>query len=225
MLIDAIPTMQGPNYYVLDLMYASNVGVEGETRCKLVDPAAAGPTALISGQSIAAAGELAVTFQTTYSAQNGLSEFGRAISAVASGAAAGTITVFGRDYLGQPMAETIALNGATPVAGKKAFKWVDRVTNTSATAGVTINIGVLNIFGIPFVARHATIANEIVDDTTPAGAGTLVAGVTTQTLTSGDPRGTYAPNAGNLPNAARDFSFVFYAGKQNGLYGAKHVIV
>ena len=36
--------------------------------------------------------------------------------------------VFGWDYLGQPIAESLTLNGTTPVVGNKAFKSFNYVT-------------------------------------------------------------------------------------------------
>jgi hypothetical protein len=77
---------------------------------------------------------------TTFVADTADAPFGRNITVVASGAATSNVTVYGKDYMGQPMTESFTLNGATPVVGRKAFKWVDRIT-AGITAATTINVG------------------------------------------------------------------------------------
>lgn len=121
----------------------------------------------------------------------------RNITAVSSGAGdtTQTITVTGLDEYGEDVVETIALNGTTPVAGKKAFKSVSEVAVSAALAG-NLSVGFGDVLGLPlFVASSGQVIKELQDGAS-ATAGTLVVGVTVAaTATSGDVRGTYDPNA------------------------------
>jgi hypothetical protein len=132
------------------------------------------------------------TFAATYNTDN-MSVYGRTINVVASGAATSNVTIYGEDYLGQPMVESFTLNGTTPVVGKKAFKRVLRIT-AGITAATTINVGWADKLGLPFVTT--AVIREFADNVLQS-AGTFVAPIFTdpQTTTTGDPRGTYDPTA------------------------------
>jgi hypothetical protein len=119
--------------------------------------------------------------------------FGRCLQAVASGAQTSVLTVKGRDYLGQPMVETFQMNGATPVIGNKAFKWIDLVSWTAyATTDRNLSLGTTDKLGLPF-CMQALIAES--KDGAVQSAGTLVtpSRVDPATATTTDPRGTYDP--------------------------------
>lgn len=203
------------NMYFPKAKYAADVANGGAGRINF-GPAlvAANATGILNAASIATALDTA-TFATTYKRAN-MGRFGRNITVVASGAATSAVSVYGIDYLGQPMREDFTLNGATPVVGKKAFAAVNRVTG-AITAGTTINVGWGNVLGLPY--RFVDVFSELVDGAEATAAGTFTAPVmTAQTATSGDPRGTYTPNAANVPNGARVYS-VYGLWDTTDLYG------
>jgi hypothetical protein len=143
-----------------------------------------------------------------------MGEYGRNLTAVASGASTAVITVRGRDYLGQGMTEAITLNGTTPVLGKKMFKYIDNVSWTAGGASVTLNLGWGTTLGLPFCAD--AMLQENVNDAVPADAGTFVAAVKTDpgTATTGATRGTYTPHANNVPNGSRTYRLVLQCDKE-----------
>lgn len=151
--------------------------------------------------------------------------FGRCLQVVADGAATSTVTISGRDYLGQPMTEIFTLNGAVAVIGVKAFKYVDRVA-FAATAARSITVGTTDKLGLPFCMRN--VISEELDGVRVATLGTLVAASFTdpQTATTTDPRGTYDPQS-TLNGTAR-LSATFWpnnrvnAAGNGGLYGLAH---
>ena len=118
--------------------------------------------------------------------------FGRCLQIVFAGANTGAVLLRGRDYLGQPMTESITANGTTPVIGTKAFKYLDSVT--AAVSG-TIDVGTTDKLGLPYFMNN--VVEEMLDGVRVATLGTLVAPsyVDPQTATTTDPRGTYDPNS------------------------------
>jgi hypothetical protein len=146
-----------------------------------------------------------------------MSRYGRNITVVGIAGATGNATLVGYDYLGQAMRETFALAGATPVVGKKAFKDVAFLIAPMAS---TYSIGVGTLLGVPYKVLGTQILGELMNDATPT-AGALLAGVAIQTLTSGDPRGTYAPNT--APNGTNYYRFSCVVDRSN-LHGSAHVI-
>jgi hypothetical protein len=205
------------NAYVPACRYADDVVHSAPLVVNFGAPAAANATAILNAQSIATAGGVNVSFT--------MSEiWGRNVTVVASAAATSTVTVIGRDYLGQPMRETLTLNGTTPVVGLKSFKWIFRV-EYGATAGVTINVGTGSRLGLPY--RVSNVLAEKVNSV--AGTvGTLTAAVLTdpQTATTGDPRGQYTPNAtmngtNRIEIAVLTDNFVNASGN-GGLFGIAH---
>jgi hypothetical protein len=221
----ALPTFRGPNYYVPEAAYAADVGLDGICRADLGAPLAADTNGILAAQSIAAAGSTGVLSADYTAAMGspavGLARYGRNITVVASGAATSAVTVEGQDYLGQPMLETFTLAGAVPVAGKKAFWSVSKVT-WGLTAGTTIDVGWGTLLGIPYRAVNTAMLNELMSGAPPT-AGALVAGIATstvQTATTGDPRGTYAPNS--APDGTRSYVFDYYVDVVAGFYGNRH---
>lgn len=216
----------GVNQYFANCTYAADVDITDSAR---VDLSVGGALqaldvdGILAAQSIATAG-VATTFAATFAKQNTddtiMGRFGRNITVVASGAATSNVTVYGEDYLGQPMAQSFTLNGTTAVVGTKAFK---RVTSISyaATAATTINVGWGNVLGLPYAYIGEGVSYT--DDVLNSSQGTFVARVVTQTLTSGDPRGTWTPAAGDITNGTKRHS-VKYTPLKSNLYGSAHVI-
>jgi hypothetical protein len=198
------------NRHVPSCSYASDVLDNGPFIAKLGAPVAASANGILNDQSIASASETTTLLEDTLDA-----EYGRNVTVIASGAATSTVTVYGRDYLGQPMLETLTLNGNNTVAGKKAFKWIDRVAY-GATAATTIDLGWGDVLGLPYKAHLFMFDME---NNAAVTDGTLVVGVDTQTATSADPRGTYDPNS--ACDGSKSFSVMYVADRSN-LHGAAH---
>ncbi|MCI0557533.1 MAG: hypothetical protein MN733_03480 [Nitrososphaera sp.] len=216
---------QGINCYVPKMKYASDVrGPVHKLRVDWGAPVIADADGILDNQSIATAGETA-TFAATYTVAK-MTPYGRNLTVVASGAATSNVTVYGEDYLGQPMAESFTLNGTTPVNGQKAFKRVLRVT-FGATAATTIDLGWGDVLGLPFVTM--AVEREFADNVLQS-AGTFAAPIFTdpQTLTTDDPRGTYNPTVtlDGVVHLEADIvvtDFVNSAGN-GGLHGIRHVV-
>lgn len=196
------------NLHVENMSFSADVDRNGKVRMELGVLPAADADGIVAAKSIATAldGETASIIADH---RDNMGAYGRALTIVLSGAGTPAVTVHGLDYLGQPMSETFAGNGTTPVAGKKAFKEVTSF-DSALVAATTINIGYGNVLGLPYAV--GAITEEYVDGVAPT-AGTKVVAVLTdpQTATTGDPRGSYTPHASFVPNGARDIVLVGYA--------------
>lgn len=115
-------------------------------------------------------------------------QFGAVLSLKGSAAISDVAKITGYDYLGQKIYEEITLNGTTAVEGKKAFKYIQQIEiNATGTANVTVSRSLK--LGLPY--RTAKIVAETRDGVV-SNTGTLVVPVnTTQTATTGDPRGLF----------------------------------
>lgn len=212
----------GFNYYVPAAKAMGDLGQNLSQRVQLGAPVVADPDGIIDGQSIAAA--VTVTaFAATYTTAK-MGKFGRNLTVVADGAATSAVDVYGRDYLGQPIRETLTLNGTTAVQGVKAFKYIDKVV-CAATASRAIDLGWGAKLGLPY---NCIAVEREFEDGVVAAAGTLVAGVRTdpQTATTADPRGLYT-TTGTLDGTAMfeiDCQFDNYVNSSGngGLHGVKH---
>lgn len=208
----AVPSMRRVNYRVADMCYAADVGTDGITTVDIPAVAAAGAGVIVNGQVLAAAGNIVPAVALTDFL---MGRYGRQISVTAGAGGAGVI--YGYDYLGQAIKENVTLI-AGAVLSKKMFKDIAYV---SVPAAGTFSIGVGAILGVPYKVLHTAISGELTSDVT-AAAGALVAGVVTQSLTSGDPRGTYAPAA--APDGTRWYRFSCFVDRSN-LHGSAHVTV
>jgi hypothetical protein len=153
-----------------------------------------GSVATVSTNGVLAAANWAVAgstnvFSPTYKAL--MTPFGRQLSFVSLATAANIVTVQGRDYMGQPIRETVTLNGATAVNSAKIYKALDSLSWTAPNgAATTVNVGFTDVLGVPYrtIAVQTWLENNLA-----ATAGTLVAGLplaTTPTAISVDPRGS-----------------------------------
>lgn len=208
------------NAYVPACAYSAEVIHGAPYQVDFLTPIAAVAAGILSATSIAAAVDT-----TTFVTDTADAPFGRNITVVASGAATSNVTVYGKDYLGQPMTESFTLNGATPVVGRKAFKWVDRIT-AGITAGTTINVGFGARLGLPY--RMSQVLSEV-GNGSGAAVGTLTAPDLTdpQTSTTLDPRGLYTPTTALNGSNRILASFLPYnilnSSGNGGLFGLKHV--
>lgn len=202
------------NLAVRSKTYTGNIEGAGIVYADLGAPVALGST-IGSAQSIAAAGTFAVNGTIDQSDARIMGRFGRAVSIVASGTATEVITINGRDYLGQPMKESITLNSGTAVLGNKAFRYVDSFTVPTGTGGINLTITTNNKFGVPH--KFVALVHERKDGITAANAGVFVVGLanaTAATATNADVRGTYLP-ATVLPDGVRQFELRYIADETN----------
>lgn len=224
------------NNYVPAMAYMAGVIHSAPYEVIFGPMAVAAAANILSAQSIATAGSTTTFLQdNTDPVQTAIQAlypygpgFGRNLQFVASAPSTSTVTIKGRDYMGQPMVETVTLNGTTPVLGNKAFKYIDLISWT-ATAAVTINVGTGSRLGLPFKAVN--VLAEMLDGARVGTLGTLVAPsyVDPQTATTNDPTGTYAPNS--TLNGTAVLSAVFIldnklnAAGNGGLHGLPHFYV
>ena len=165
------------NSYVPACGYAADVIHGAAYEVDFLTPIAAVATGILN----AVAG-VSGTAMTVFGSDTADAPFGRNVT----NGAGGSVTVNGKDYLGQGMSETIAAS----TAGNKAFKWIDSIT-PAFTGAVSVGFGTK--LGLPY--RMSNIIEEVANGA-EASIGTFVAGVLTdpQTATTGDPRGTYIPS-------------------------------
>lgn len=132
---------------------------------------------------------------------------GRCIQVVTSSYTDTAVTVSGRDVYGFKLTETIPVssNGSITSSyggiGRKAFKYVTSVTNSSTPSSTGISVGTTDRFGVPLytpylggaitvrVSSVATIQNAAVALT--SANFTLASTAATQTSTTPDVRGVY----------------------------------
>lgn len=88
--------------------------------------------------------------KTTFLTRELPGTYGRVVTAVASSTNTRAMTVYGKDYKGAKMIETITLTSATAVSGKKAFKWIDQIVFASASDTTTVDVGWGDVLGLPF---------------------------------------------------------------------------
>lgn len=116
----------------------------------------------------------------------------RNVTVTSSGNEAGNVfTIYGYDYLGKPMVETISGVNANTVAGKKAFAFVTYIYNGLGAIG-NISVGNGDVFGLPYALSSLNYVTASYWNS--ASGGTPLAAIaTTATATTGDVRGTVAP--------------------------------
>jgi len=182
-------------------------GADGSPDIAVMDlgaPATRDVDGLLVAQDMTTAGTTS-TFAAAYlGTEAQMGKYGRNIVVDASGASTALVRVQGRDYLGQPMTETLTLNGTAAVQGIKAFRFVD-VIGWNAEAGVNLTVGWDNSLGVPY--RCLEMISEIKNNTVAANAGALTAGLavtSTAGATNADPRGLYTPSTA-LPNGSTTF--------------------
>lgn len=206
------------NRYVPGLQYAANVQPGGIYRASLGTPAVASTTNILAAQVRDSSG-----YTTTLLSTKSDARYGMNVQVVAAGAASSTLNIVGRDYLGQPMKETITLNGTTPVFGVKAFYWLDRV-EWATTSATTVDVGWGASCGLPYATYRVldetwvTTASGVLTPQTivatpiaTASAGSAMTAGTlmlpnnaTVSATTSDPRGLYAPKCGGTAGASFD---------------------
>lgn len=193
------------NMRVPNMSFTADVDRNGMARMELGAPPAASATGIILAQSIATALVKSAAGLILTGHRQNMGRYGRNLTVVLSGAGTPAMELFGFDYLGQPMSEQFTGTGTTPVVGKKAFKEVT-FFSSGLVAATTVNVGYGDALGIPYAVGAFT--DEYVDGVTPTAGTKVTAILTVQTATSGDPRGTYTPQASFLANGARDYVLI-----------------
>lgn len=155
--------------------------------------AASAPVAngVMASQAVTAAGGPATGLNGSLSAA-GVATFDVPRNVVAAWTGAAVLTVTGTDEFGSVLKESSA--SGTSFTGKKAFKTVTAVSVSADVTGATVGTG--SVLGLPvFLSDIGRVTREL-QDGVAATAGTVVKGDRTKaTATTGDVRGTYAPNA------------------------------
>lgn len=195
------------NMHFRNAKYAADVRDSGIGTIYIPALVAADPDGIIAAKAIATAQDWdSSEFAAAYSDEV-MGKFGRNVVVDGSAASTAVITVYGFDYLGQPMIEAITMNGTSTVEGLKAFARVTRIT-TGTDADASLDVGWGNKLGLPYAL--VDVFTELVNGVEPADAGTFVKRVTTdpQTSTTGDPRGTYTPHSSNIPDGSKEYAVV-----------------
>lgn len=141
----------------------------------------------------------------------------------AAGAATAVLTVTGTDVYGAAMSEAITLNGATAVAGQKAFKTITSIANSATATDVFVGTG--DVFGIPYRVDSRNYV-QTAWNSAFVTTGTFAAADTTSpaTTTTNDVRGTYAvPDAADAVKRLTLYVYIEDADTQTGLYGVTQV--
>jgi hypothetical protein len=171
-------------------------------------PITADPNGYVESQDLTALGVFSVS--TTVAAAlaaaalDGVADVPRNVVAAWTGTA--VLTVTGTDEYDQVIVESSA--SGTSLTGKKAFK---TITNITASANITsLTVGTGDVLGIPvWLPSGGYIISELEDGAAVGTAGTLVAGLapnTISTATTADVRGTYDPNS--ACDGAKSFSLI-----------------
>lgn len=208
---------RGANMYVKNCSYAADArGLDGKPFANLGVFNTLSATVILNAFTTVAGAAITSFAANWNSPVADMGKFGRCLTYVAGAASTANVTARGFDYLGQPMAEQVTLNGTTPVTGNKAFRFVTSIT--CDTAAVALSVGTRNAFGLPYA-----VVGDTVDYTNGVRSGTqgtvVVAPLTAQTLITSDPRGILIPNT--APNGTNSYSFTFEPLRGN-LYGLPH---
>lgn len=212
---------QRTNQRVPAMAYDAQIQMGGHIYVEFGAPAASATNNIVTAQDMTNAGTL-TSFAASYTpnAEAMMGRYGRCLSVQGSGATTGTVTIKGRDYLGQGIQENFTLAGTSTISGAKAFRYVDSVTWT-ATTGINLLVGVTNRLGVPYRVQSTAITNELMNGTTVAAGALTVGSTAVQSATSGDPRGYYVPST--VPNGSNSYTLLYFADQTN-LHGNAHFI-
>lgn len=190
---DYLPT--SINQYVPNCSFVADAHNGRAARTSLGTPAVADTDGLLDGvDTTATTGSITVTGNANLGAIGATSDapYGRNVTVTGAGAGSKVVTIVGKDYLGQPMQETITCSTGNG-AGLKAFYVVESITLGAVAGDNDSDFGWGDVLGLPY--KCIKILSEEADGAIEATLGTHVTPVLTdpQTATTGDPRGTYNP--------------------------------
>jgi hypothetical protein len=171
----------------------------------LGSPAAAASTGVALSQSVAQNANFLLNGALV---ANGVAVFDVPRNVVAAWTTNAKLTIYGEDEFGNRMVEQTAAAAAAHT-GKKAFKKITRITSDTAITAATVGTG--NVFGSPVVVPSAQQILQKFEDGVVVTNGTFVgADLGASSATSGDVRGTFAPNT--AANGSVGFEFVALLG-------------
>jgi len=166
-------------------------------------PIASDADGVATSQACTSAGGLATGINGAL-ASGGVATFDVPRNVVAAWTTSAKLTITGTDEYGVTIVEETASAG-TSHTGKKAFKTVTDIQSSVDITGLTV--GTAKVLGLPVFLGGAGYVLSELQDGAKAAAGTVVAGVSaTATATTGDVRGTYAPNA--TPDGSKAFNLL-----------------
>ena len=192
------------NQYVPAMTYAADAVENGPVIIDLETPDVADADYFLADSSISASTAAIAATSITLTNNKVTQKYGVNVAFFTSTASpARTMTVTGRDYLGQVMTEALDLTTLTDAtSGVKAFKWVDSIAFSSAT-GVTaasVWVGTGSKQGLPYrTVKHYLELSDAAGNASPSvtyTTGVLVVGMDADedsTATTADVRGTYTP--------------------------------
>jgi hypothetical protein len=194
----------GPNEGNFNLPFA-NPDQMAELKTVVVSlgaPIASAANNIVASQAATALSGLATGINGAIAA-NGAAVLDVPRAVVAAWTGTAVVTVHGFDQYGNAMRESSA--SGTSLTGKKAFKRVTNVTTSADITGLTVGTG--KVLGLPvFLPGAGHILRTLQNGAIPT-QGTIVAGdLTTPSATTGDVRGTYAPNTN--PNGSNSIQII-----------------
>lgn len=185
------------NQYCPAMQYDAAVSMHGPFRVSFGAPAVADTDGLLDGvDTTATSGTITVTGNANLGVIGAEADapYGRNVTVTGAGAGSKVVTIVGRDYLGQPMKETITCSSGNGT-GIKCFKWVDEIQLGAVAGDSDSDFGWGALLGLPY--RTVKVLSEEFAGAVVTTLGTLTAPVDTDpaTATTGEPRGKYTPNS------------------------------
>lgn len=187
-------------------------GLMSVREINLGSPIAGAADNICTSQAITAASSTGGTLNGTTA---GVADVPRNVVAAWIGTA--VLTVRGTDEYGNALTESSA--SGISFTGKKAFATVTSVKVSADVTGATVGFG--NVLGLPIALPEANLVIKELQDGAAPTAGTIVAqDQATATATTGDVRGTYAPNA--TPDASKSFQLLVAVPDLNDIGNAQY---
>lgn len=226
-------------YYVPGMQFSHDANLKGEVEVSLGTPSGADVDGIHADLDGDGATDLTVHSADFVAGTGGVGYESDAVygqnvqvQASADGGNEMAVSVYGRDYLNQPMMETITIGDTvtTAVAGLKIFKRVLKIVlPTPGSLANVIDVGWGAKLGLPYKFGVFNWAKE--DGTAvyeAAGTANVTVPVTTDpaTATTGDPRGAYTPDS--AADGAKEYILSYFADNEvnddgnGGLHGIKH---
>lgn len=204
------------NAYVKGVTNAADLDLNLEGLVDLGTPSAADSDSMLDAQAITSVDGFDIPKASRE--LDSKCTFGRNVTIANATPGISVVTVIGRDYLNQLTTETIT-TAAGSGTGKKAFKFVDRV---EVDANATIDLGFGDELGLPYTAIK--LIDELVDNEVgSSGALEPWDDTAPATATTGDPRGTYDPNATMDGVKHIMANILFVNDNDHGLFGVEQV--
>jgi hypothetical protein len=172
------------------LMVSDKLAAMGLVMVNLGSPAASAANSVVLSQNCTAATGLATGINGA-TASGGVATLDVPRALVAAWTNTAVVTITGTDEYGRVIRQSSA--SGTSLTGTKAFRTVTGVSTSADITGLTVGTG--KVLGLPVFLPGAGHVIRELQDGAVATAGTVVPGVrATATATTGDVRGTYAPN-------------------------------